>query len=269
MWRCGGCGSIHSRDDIDLARYYEHYPFKRQRLNWILRRLYSALLRRLRRAGLGRTDSILDFGCGSGLLVRFLMAKGYSRAVGYDPHTDVFSNAGLLENRYDWLFAQDVVEHVDDPPGTLKTFAELVNPGGRIVIGTPDAEAVDLNRPERFLHSLHQPYHRHVLSKRALLDAAESLGWKLQRLYSTADTNTRIPFLNTRFMLRYFRAFDNTIDVAFERHKANPAHLLKPGVFFAAFFGSFRSPHTEMLAVFRTSEHRGAPGSRQGSGPQS
>ena len=251
LWRCGRCLSLHAADEVGLARYYEDYPFKAQKLDWVLRRFYAQLLRRMRRAGVRRSSAILDFGCGSGLLVRFLRSKGCSRAAGYDPYTDSFSDSSLLAGRYDCLVAQDVAEHVEDPVAALKSFDGLARPGGVIVIGTPNAEAIDIGRAERYVHSLHQPYHRHIWSRRALLAAAKDLGWKLDRFYSTAYTNTRIPFLNTRFMLRYLRAADNTVDAAFEQRKRSPLHLLKPGVFFDAFFGSLLDPRTEMLAVFR------------------
>jgi len=252
VWRCEGCGSIHTRDRVDLAHYYEDYPFRRQRLNWMVRRVYGLLLRRLRRAGVRRSDSVLDFGCGSGLLVEFLHSKGYARAVGYDAYTEGFGDPALLKGRYDCLFAQDVIEHVDDPIGTLRTFHGLVNAGGLIIIGTPNAAAIDLQRPERYVHSLHQPYHRHVLSKRALLAGAAELRWTLVRFYPTAYTNPRIPFLNTRFLLHYFRCFDDTVDVAFEkRPRANRRFLLSPSTYIDGLFGSFRDPRTEMFAVFR------------------
>jgi len=253
LWRCEACGSIHARDNVDLRRYYEDYPFQRQRLNWTVRRVYGLLLRRLRRAGVRRSDSVLDFGCGSGLLVEFLHSRGYARAVGYDAYTEGFGDPAPLKGRYDCLFAQDVVEHVEQPLATLKEFDGLVRPGGLVVIGTPNAEAIDITRPEKFVHSLHQPYHRHVWSKQALLQAAGDLGWRLRRFYATAYTNTRVPLLNTRFLLRYLKSSDNTVDAAFERLRGNVLNLLKPRVFFDAFFGSFLDPRTEMFAAFRTS----------------
>jgi 2-polyprenyl-3-methyl-5-hydroxy-6-metoxy-1,4-benzoquinol methylase len=252
LWRCQDCLSIHARDDVDLAGYYQNYPFNRQELNWPLRRAYGVLVRRMKRAGVRRQDRILDFGCGKGLLVELLRSKGYDSAVGYDAYCQAFHDPAVLDGRYDCLFAQDVLEHVDDPIGTLRTFAGLVKAGGLIIIGTPNAAAIDLVRAEKFVHSLHQPYHRHVLSKQALLAAAEALGWKLLRLYSTAYTNTRVPLLNTRFLLRYLKASDDTVDAAFEQLRGNVLNLLKPKVFFDAFFGSFRDPGTEMLAVFRS-----------------
>ena len=252
LWRCASCRSIHARDQIDLGPYYEHYPFKRQRMSWMLRRVYGVLLGRLRRAGLRKSSSILDYGCGSGLLVEFLRSKGYARAAGYDAYSEQFADPGVLAEQYDCLMGQDVIEHVEEPLASLRTFAGLVRPGGTIVIGTPNAEAIDLARPERFVHSLHQPYHRHVWSKQALLKAAGDLGWRLQRFYTTAYTNTHVPLMNTRFLLRYLRSSDNTVDAAFEPLKGNALKLLKPAVFFDAFFGSFFDPRTEMFAVFRT-----------------
>jgi SAM-dependent methyltransferase len=251
LWRCRRCGSIHAADGTDLARYYRDYPFRRQRPDWILRRCYASLLGRLRRAGVGRSQSILDYGCGSGLLVAYLKSRGYARAAGYDAYTPAFSDPAALERRYDCLNAQDVLEHADDPLALLRRFDGLVVPGGLVVIGAPDADGIDLARPERFVHSLHQPYHRHILSRGALLAAAADLGWTLRRLYRTPYTNTRWPFVNTRFILHYFRCFDDVVDLAFERRLAGSRRLLTdPLTLVEALFGSFRCPPTEMMAVF-------------------
>ena len=251
LWRCEGCGSIHAADAIDLAPYYRQYPFARQRLDWTLRCCYSLLARRLRSCGLRREHSLLDYGCGSGLFVRFLREDGYSLADGYDPHSECFYRPPEDGRRYDFVVVQDVLEHVEDPAELLERFARLVKPGGTVVIGTPDADGIDLSRGERFVHSLHQPYHRHILSRRALLDRTGRMGWSPRRIYATPYTNTRVPCLNTRFLLHYFRCFDDTVDVAFEpRRRGNLRLLLDPRTLLYALLGWAWCPRTEMLAVF-------------------
>jgi 2-polyprenyl-3-methyl-5-hydroxy-6-metoxy-1,4-benzoquinol methylase len=37
------------------------------------------------------------------------------RAEGYDPCSEAFGDASVLGSRYDFVTAQDVLEHVDDP----------------------------------------------------------------------------------------------------------------------------------------------------------
>ncbi|MBS3734135.1 MAG: methyltransferase domain-containing protein [Phycisphaerae bacterium] len=254
VWRCGACGSIHAAEEADLDDIYCGYPFQNQKLGYALRRCYGVLLRRLRRAGLDRDDSVLDYGCGSGHLVRHLRQSGYARAAGYDAYTPGWDAPDALAGRYAWVLAQDLIEHAEAPVDMLRTLGELAQPGGRVVIGAPNAAGIDLRRPGRDRHSLHQPYHRHIPSRRALVAASERLGWRLERFWRTPYTNTPHPFLNTRFLLHYFRCFDDTVDVAFEASAPLTGRLATPATLILGFLGALGCPPTEMQAIFRTPE---------------
>lgn len=253
VWRCSSCRSIHARDETDLDHYYKFYPFHNQKLDWTLRMVYANLLRRLKRAGLKRSHRILDHGCGSGHLVNYLVSKGFAWAVGYDSYSPNFRDQTLLADKYDCIISQDVIEHVHEPYELLETFARLANPGAIIAIGTPDADAIDLAKTEVHVHTLHQPYHTHMLSKRALLTAGHDLGWSLERFYPSSYVNTIVPFVNLNFGLYYGKCFDNTLDLAFENFKFTPK-LLTPRALWLAFFGYFRCPDTDIMAIFRTPE---------------
>lgn len=250
VWRCRNCRSIHARDEADLPHYYAQYPFQKQKLDLILRLIHRNVLRRLKRTGLQPSHKILDYGCGSGHLIRTLRAKGYAQTCGYDAYGTEFRDEAVLEDRYDLIHCQDVVEHVEDPIGLMRSFDRLVKPGGSVVIGTPNADAIDLSRTAAFIHPLHQPYHTHIFSKQALLAAGQDIGWTLERYYPTQYTNTLIPCLNSRFGLEYGRCFDDTIDLAFDGFRPS-FRLLSPRVLFFALAGYFFAPETDVMAVFR------------------
>ncbi len=250
VWRCRSCRTIHARDKVDLDHYYASYPFHNQKMDWTLRRVYANILRRLTRAGLTKQHTILDHGCGSGHLVSFIRSKGFTNAVGYDAYSETHNDASVLERRYDCIISQDVLEHVEQPRELLKMYADLTNPGGIIAIGTPNADAVDLTNVETHVHTLHQPYHTHMLSKQALLALGESLGWTLQRLYLMSYVNTLVPFININFGLHYARYFDNTLDLAFD-DLGFSTKLLYPRTLFLAFFGYFNCPEADIMAVFK------------------
>jgi len=251
VWRCGSCRSIHARDEVDLAHYYAHYPFHHQKFNWITRIVYGNFRVRLGRAGLQPQHRILDYGCGSGLLVEYLKSVGFANTVGFDAYSRDFNTPELLDQQYDCLIAQDLVEHVLDPRGLLRTFDRMVRPGGMLLIGTPNAEAMDLSRTEDFIHCLHQPYHTHIFSKTALVQAGTDVGWSLERMYLTQYTNTRLPCLNMNFGLHYAKCFDNNMDLAFHPPGVNLKLLLSPRTPFLALFGYFRAPETDITAIFR------------------
>jgi SAM-dependent methyltransferase len=250
VWRCPSCRSIHSAADVDLAAYYRDYPYKQQQLDLMARLFYDNLLRRLRRAGVKRQHRILDYGCGSGHLVRFLHERGYAGAAGYDAYHAAFADPAALSATYDCVIAQDVIEHVPDPLALLQQLGGLVRPGGVIAIGTPNTEAVDLARAADFAHTLHQPYHLHILSKRALLQAGTDLGWDLVRYYPRQYSNTLWPCLNQPFCLYYARCFDDTLDLAFDGPRFS-WRLLTLRALFYALFGYFFSVETDVMAIFR------------------
>jgi SAM-dependent methyltransferase len=249
VWRCAGCGSIHARDEVDLDRYYRDYPFLRASDGRVLRYFHRRLWRRVAAAGVGRGAAILDYGCGGGLLVAHLRAAGHD-AHGYDAYAPAFADPAVLDRTYACVVSQDVVEHVADPRALLATFDRLCHPGGVIAIGTPDASGIDLGAAERFKHTLHQPYHRHLLAHAALHAAGAALGWQLVRYHPRSYTNTPIPTLNLPYLLRYLRAADDTVDVAYDPPRLR-WQMLTPAAMFDAIFGALRCPRADGMSIFR------------------
>lgn len=249
VWRCGTCQSLHTFEEVDLARYYREYRFGDGTLDWPTRKYLRAHLVRLERAGVRRDQSILDFGCGSGKFVQFLQESGYERACGYDAYSPKFKDPSLLDRRYDVIFAQDVIEHAEDPWAMLRTFDRLLAPEGLILVGTPNASGIDPTRAEQFVHSLHVPFHRHILSERALFDVGAKLGWRLVRFYRDAH-NTPYPCVNYRYLLFYMASWDNTLDTLVQI-KPNLRLLLHPLAYFYALFGALVPPKSECQILFR------------------
>jgi 2-polyprenyl-3-methyl-5-hydroxy-6-metoxy-1,4-benzoquinol methylase len=250
VWRCPHCRSIHAREEVDLDAYYQDYPFLSVKMDWRSRAMYDNQLARLKRAGLSRAARILDYGCGSGNFVRYLKSRGYVQTTGYDAYSPEFGDTAVLEQRYDCIVSQDVIEHVAAPWELLRTFASLTQPGAIVAIGTPDADALDLTRADAFKHTLHQPFHRHILSAQALLDAGEKLGWRLSRFYPTMYANTLVPFINSRFGFHFMRCGDDTIDVLFSAIDFKNPKLWTLTTLYYGLFGYFHAPRTDVTAIF-------------------
>jgi SAM-dependent methyltransferase len=251
LWRCPHCKSLHARDEVDLAHYYGQYPFHDLPVDWRLRAMYGNQLARLRRAGVETQHRILDYGCGGGHFVKFLRAEGYANVTGFDEYSPHYGDKSVLAEEYDCILSQDVIEHVAAPHELLREFERLTRKGAVIAVGTPNAANIDLRRAEAFVHTIHAPYHRHILSKGALLDAGKRAGWRLQRFYPTMYSNTRIPFLNERFYLYYTRLTDGTLDSLMEPVRAGALLARAPMTLFWGLFGSFFSRGTDVMAVFR------------------
>lgn len=250
VWRCGSCGSIHADGAVDVASYYGGYPMHRIDLDWRVRAVYHRLLGRLVRAGVRAEHRILDYGCGSGAFISFLQKVGYRNAVGYDPHHTAFAKESLLSEKYDCVLAQDVLEHGENPWTLLEILRGLSTSGGLLAIGTPNASAIDLGRPESYVHTLHQPYHRHILSKTGLLNLGAPFAWKLLAYHPQSYIDTRVPFINGRFLLHYLRSRDDTFDAAFEPVEPS-LRLLSPRGLFWGLWGSFLARETDVMVVYR------------------
>lgn len=251
FWRCPRCGSIHAKDEVDLGHYYSKYPFHDLPIDWRLHAMYTNQLARLKRAGVGRSQKILDYGCGSGHFVRFLKSEGYTDVHGFDEYSKDFKDRSALDDRYDCIVSQDVIEHVASPHALLTEFGRLTKDRAVIAIGTPNASAIDLRRARDFVHTIHAPYHRHILSKNALVRAGERHGFELDRFYSTMYSNTPVPFLNEAFYLYYTRIADGTLDALMEPVRVGALLLRLPLTLFWGFFGALFSRHTDVMAVFK------------------
>ncbi len=77
--------------------------------------------------------SVLDFGCGNGMLLDFAKSKDMD-ATGYDLYRPETHDA--LNKKYDCVLLIEVVEHLSEPFDELKLIKNLLNPGGKVMIET-------------------------------------------------------------------------------------------------------------------------------------
>ena len=102
-------------------------------------------------------ENILDFGCGSGVMLPFLSQHSKQvTAIDVDllplervkQHIPLAANVTLLDanqtpisnleqKSFDLINALDVLEHVDDLPRTLSELMNLLKPGGQLVVSGP------------------------------------------------------------------------------------------------------------------------------------
>jgi 2-polyprenyl-3-methyl-5-hydroxy-6-metoxy-1,4-benzoquinol methylase len=247
VWRCTGCDSLHCKEDVDLAHYYGGYIYGEQRLDYFSRCAYAARIRQLKRWGWTTGRTLLDYGCGSGVFLQLLRERGADVA-GYDPYHAAWNDGRTLDSQYDFVTTYDVIEHVDDPETFLRERSRLVRPGGTLVIVTPNASKLSLKRPND--PEFHQPYHRHILSERALKNLGAKVGLELQGLEHHYFIDTPWPAVNLRFVWEYVHATGGVLDVVFEPPQTGLV-LRSPKLSFYALFGYWFSPQTSIAAAFR------------------
>jgi len=249
VWRCPYCNSIHSKQDIDLTKYYKNYPIFDLKNKLFINFNLSRRLKRLKRAGLKKDDRILDYGCGSGNMVYYLNLVGYKNVFGYDKYNKRYSDENLLENRYDYIICQDVLEHTKKPILVLKKLAKLLKTTGFLSIGTTNADYINLNNPEKIIMPLHQPYHRHIISEKSLILHAKKIGLKVKKIYHRYYINSLLPFNNHRFMFEYRIKKGNMLEPVFGKI-LDFKIVLTPKMIFYAIFGYFFFPKNEMEIIF-------------------
>jgi 2-polyprenyl-3-methyl-5-hydroxy-6-metoxy-1,4-benzoquinol methylase len=249
VWRCSRCGSLHSKEAVCLDYYYQHYPINNHQMDGVTRLAYQNRLRALQRCCVGKRAKFLDYGCGHGVFVSFLDQCGYE-AYGYDAYVDSYADERALDASYDVITAYDVIEHVDDPGALFRQLIRYLNPGGLLVIGTPAADQLDLADTESFIMELHQPYHRHILSEKALLWQGTSAGLEVVKVDRRSCYDTLYPFLNARFGKAYLRLTGNVLDSVFEEPRLGRI-FTSPRLLFYALAGYFLPPPGNITAFFR------------------
>ena len=92
---------------------------------------------------------VLDFGCGVGILGNYVLSTDY---VGVDldresveiaarnhaGHRFMLESELDISEQFDTIVSLAVIEHIADPVALLRRFKRLLNPGGHIVLTTPN-----------------------------------------------------------------------------------------------------------------------------------
>jgi len=249
VWRCPRCKTLHSKEAVDLDKYYAAYPMQQQKLDYGTVSAFKTRLKYLRSIGLKKGDKVLDYGCSNGLFADYLSSKGFS-AEGYDPYVSEYSNPKVLNSKYDAVVSYDVIEHVADPAEFMTTMAGLLKEGGVLVVGTPNASEISLKNQKAHSLELHQPYHRHILTDDTLKGIAQNTGFSLLKIRRRFCFDTLYPFINSQFIWRYVIASGNWLDVVVDMPK--PKNILaNPSLIIWGLIGYLIPRRGSMVMMFR------------------
>ena len=130
--RCEGCFGVfllpqyHLTDEDEKRRYETHN-------NDVLDPGYQGFVQPLVDAvmdSFSREHKGLDFGCGEGPVISYLLKKEGYHVDLYDPY--FHADGSIFEKRYDFIILSEVMEHFKQPAKEFKTLFSLLKPGGKI-----------------------------------------------------------------------------------------------------------------------------------------
>lgn len=252
VWICQHCQSINAHETVDYKYVYENYPIQKQNYDFFAKVIFSNRLRLLKKVGFKKNHSLIDYGCGSGLFVRYLRERGYL-AEGYEPFNKQFNSPHVLSKKYDFVVSQDVIEHIDKPQEFLQQMKKVSHPGSVIAVGTPYADNISLTNRKDQVGSLHQPFHRFIVSKNQIKHLFTDPGWEISQIIEKYYVDTLFPFVNEQFLLSYFKVGGYLMDVGFE-----PIQLINffkhPELLVTGLFGGFFTRKQNVLVVLKVKD---------------
>jgi SAM-dependent methyltransferase len=206
--RCDGCGVLFNSprlDDQALGQLYgNNYYFFDRTDAYALRKTVPMYARTVAIAGAGGPKRILDVGCGRGYFPALLRALGHqvsgvelsAEAADYARRQfglDIFT--GTIEQfaqerqttddgksgAFDLVTAIDVIEHVPDPGAFIAAAAQVLQPGGQLIIDTPNADAANILSLRDEWQGFN-PFHIYLFTPASLRLAAERAGLSVLRV---------------------------------------------------------------------------------------
>jgi SAM-dependent methyltransferase len=133
----------------------------------------DALFRRVLLTEISPDDRVLDLGAGAGIVPEMNFRGVAARVCGVDPDPRVADNPYLDEaevgvgesvpypdGSFDLVFADNVLEHLEDPRQVFAEVARLLAPGGRFLVKTPNRWHYVALAARWTPHRFHRAYNR-------------------------------------------------------------------------------------------------------------
>ena len=202
--RCAGCGHVATRPEpgaADLAALYgqEYYGVEHRRFKGPLEAA-TTLFRRWRGWYIARrfaAGTVIDIGCGRGLLLDELRRRGwtvlgtelsdeaaeYARDVlGIPMKIGEFHELDLRPASADVVVMWQTFEHMRAPNAVLKRVHEVLRPGGVAIVSVPNRESWQARVSGARWHHLDVPHHLHHYGESTLRRMLEREGFRIDRV---------------------------------------------------------------------------------------
>jgi 2-polyprenyl-3-methyl-5-hydroxy-6-metoxy-1,4-benzoquinol methylase len=191
--RCRGCGHVYLDPRPTQQEIGQYYPESYKEYTTRIDDEPNPFIRWNRQYGMAKRcravtnrrppGRLLDVGCGTGLYMDAMRKRGWEvwgedmtpiavrfarERFGLDVFEGTLEQAAYPDAHFDVVTLWNVIEHVPDPPATLREIARILRPGGLVVMGTPNVDALDAHVFGRYWALWEAPRHFNVFSPETL-----------------------------------------------------------------------------------------------------
>ncbi len=153
----------------------------------------SPELEMMKKAGIKEGMSVLDVGCGSGLVLYLLNLAGMKKLVGIDPYIkhDIHYNDDLsilkkdiyeMDGKWDFIFVNHVLEHIDDQQKFFKEVYKKLDANGICLVRIPTCSSYAWEYYRENWIQSDPPRHFYIHSIESIQQLVESSNLKIKEI---------------------------------------------------------------------------------------
>jgi 2-polyprenyl-3-methyl-5-hydroxy-6-metoxy-1,4-benzoquinol methylase len=168
---------------------------------------------------------VLDIGCGSGGYLAFLASLGWTcygiepgprsrtyaqEVLGLTVHQGPLESCGFPDSFFDVVTMWHVIEHLANPPATLREVHRMLKPDGVLLLRTPNVDSWEARCFQSNWYGLDPPRHLFLFSPDTLRAALGKAGFAVSRLrhqYHPVDCSRSLLYMLEDRDMRRTREF--------------------------------------------------------------
>lgn len=203
LYRCKNCGLIfvwpipqstndlYSQDYFDGAKHgfgYVNYEEDKSTMS----ETFNVYLQKIEQFALNK-GKLLDIGAATGFFAQLALARGWdangievsdyaaniARQKGLNVISGTLESANFNPASFDVVTLWDVIEHLTDPPSSIKIIHSILKEGGIVVINTPDSSSLTAKILGKRWHLLVPPEHLFYFNRKGLAELLKHNGFEV------------------------------------------------------------------------------------------
>lgn len=150
-------------------------------------------IKRFKIARVGLNDSILDVGCGKGILLHKMKESGFENVLGIDPFIDdtISYPNGLkifkkdfneLKDKFDFIMFNHSFEHMEKPLEVMRHANKLLNNDKYLLLRIPVSDSYAFKHYKENWCSLDAPRHLFLHTKKSIELLAKQSGFEIKKI---------------------------------------------------------------------------------------